>query len=123
MLPARRDPSLPTRTPLLFTQVFDAVYVYDYSREAYDTEFSYLWEIIRIVHMLRAVPPPFALQLSADPAPFYPAPAANPFLALAVPPAAAAVAVAPPAAAVVAAADVDTEESDSDTTVNSLLAM
>ena len=104
------------------TQVFDAVYVYVFSREAYDTEFSYLWSI-RIVHMLRAEPPPFALQLSADPAPFYPAPAANPYLALAVPPAAAAVAVAPPAAAVVAAADVDTEESDSDTTVNSLLAM
>jgi hypothetical protein len=89
--------------------VFDAVHYYVFSRAAYDSEFSYLGELLRIVNMLRAQPPPFALKFSSNPAPFYPAPAANPYLAPAAPPAAASVAAPPPAAAV-AAVDVDTEE-------------
>jgi hypothetical protein len=94
-------------TTFFFPQVFDAVHYYVFSREAYDTEFSYYFEILRVVHMLRAQPPLFVLQFSPDPAPFYPAPAANPYLAPAAPPAA--------AIAAVAAMDVDTEEeSDSD---------
>lgn len=111
-------------TPARF-QVYDAIHYYNIAREAADSEFSYQFEILRLVNLLRAQAPPFALQLSVNPTPFYPVPAA-------APPAAAAVvaAAAPPTAAAVAAADMDTEEESTEeeesessaTSVNSLLA-
>ena len=91
-------------------QVYDAIHYYNIAREAADSEFSYQFEILRFVNLLRAQAPPFALSLSMNPTPFYPAPAA-------------------PAAAAAAAADIDTEEesateeeSESEASVNSLLA-